>query len=97
MFMSEELMLGIKQYGRWNMQQFVARSQEMIDVVTYLRAERMLEMFKVVSFITADSVNFSKRTNLSLISDELKGEANTGSKTFMEYSPTHLTICLEEG
>jgi hypothetical protein len=63
MFMGEELMRGIEQYGRWNMQEFVARSQEVIDVLSYLRAERMLEMFKVMSFITADSYHFSKKTD----------------------------------
>jgi hypothetical protein len=97
MFMGEELMRGIEQYGRWNMQEFVARSQEMIDVLTYLRAERILEMFKVVSFITVDSVNFSRRTNLSPIFDESEGAANTGSKRFNEWGRTDFTICLEEG
>jgi len=80
MFMSEELMRGIEQYGRWNMQEFVARSQEMIDVLTYLRAERALEMFKALSFMTADSVNFSKRTNLSPLSDEPEEGVNPPSK-----------------
>jgi hypothetical protein len=41
-------------------------------------------MFKVVSFITADSIHFSRRTNLSPISDESEGEENTGSKRFKE-------------
>jgi hypothetical protein len=63
MFMGEELMRGIEQYGRWNMQEFVARSQEVMDVLAYLRAERVLEMFKVTSFVTADSCHFSKRTD----------------------------------
>lgn len=63
MFMGEELMRGIEQYGRWNMQEFVARSQEVMDVLAYLRAERVLEMFKVMSFVTADSYHFSKRTD----------------------------------
>ena len=84
MLMDEELLRGIEQYGRWNMQQFVARSQEMIDVVTYLRAERILEIFKVASFITADSVNFSRRTNLSLISDELEGRNPHGQQESYE-------------
>jgi len=80
MFMGEELIRGIEQYGRWNMQEFVARSQEMIDVLTYLRAERALEMLKALSFITADSVNFSKRTNLSSLSDEPEEEVNPPSR-----------------
>jgi hypothetical protein len=73
MFMGEELMRGIEQYGRWNTQEFVARSQEITDVLMYLRAERMLEMFKVVSFVTADSYHFSRRTVSSLSLDEIRG------------------------
>ena len=48
MLISEELMLGIEQYGRWNIQEFVAESQDMMDVLIYLRAERILEMSKVM-------------------------------------------------
>jgi hypothetical protein len=80
MFIGEELMRGIEQYGRWNMQEFVARSQEMIDVLTYLRAERTIEMFKVVSFITVDSIHFSRRTDPSPISDEVNGRGECGEK-----------------
>jgi hypothetical protein len=97
MLMDEELLRGIEQYGRWNVQEFVARSQEMVDVLAYLRAERAFRMFKVVSFITVDLIHFSKRTNLSLISDESEGEANTGSKRSKEKGPTDFTICSEEG
>jgi len=97
MLMDEELLRGIEQYGRWNVQEFVARSQEMVDVLAYLRAERTFRMFKIVSFITVDSIHFSKRTNLSPISDESEGEANTGSKRFKEKGPTDFTICSEEG
>jgi hypothetical protein len=73
MLMGEELMQGIEHFGRWHTQEFVARSQEIIDVLTYLRAERTLEMFKVASFITVDSIHFSRKTNLSPTSDETRG------------------------
>ena len=73
MFMSDEFMRGIEHYGRWHIQEFVARSQEMIDVLTYLRAERTLEMFKAASFMTVDSVHFLKRTDPSPFSDEAHG------------------------
>jgi len=73
MFMGEELMQGIEQYGRWNMQEFVARSQEITDVLTYLRAERTLEMFKAVSFVTADSYHFSRITDPSPSPDAFSG------------------------
>ena len=65
MLISEELMSGIEQYGRVNVQEFVAESQDMMDVLIYLRAERILEMTKVMSFVTVDSVNFERRTGLS--------------------------------
>jgi hypothetical protein len=64
MLISEELMLGIEQYGRWNVQECVAGSQAMVDVLIYLRAERILEMTKVMSFVTEDSVNFERRAGL---------------------------------
>jgi len=80
MLMGEEVMRGIEHYGRWHTQEFVARSQEMIDVLTYLRAERTLEMFKVVSFITVDSIHFSRRTDPSPISDEVDGRGERGEQ-----------------
>ncbi len=75
MLKGEELLLGIEQYGRWNMQEFVARSQDMTDVLTYLRAERVLAMVKAISFVTVDSVSFEKRTSLLPLSDEIGGES----------------------
>ena len=44
-----ELMQWIEQFGRWNVQEFVAGSQDMMDVLIYLRAERILEMNKLRS------------------------------------------------
>ncbi len=80
MLMGEEWLQGIEHFGRWHVQEFVARSQEIIDVLTYLRAERTLEMFKVVSFITVDSIHFSRRTDLSPVSDELTGTSQHGEQ-----------------
>ena len=65
-----ELMQWIEQFGRWNVQEFVAGSQDMMDVLIYLRAERVLEMNKVMSFVTVDSVNFEKRTSFPPIAEE---------------------------
>ena len=75
MLISEELMLGIEQYGRWNFQEFVAESQDMMDVLIYLRGERILEMSQVMSFVTVDSVTFERRTSLSSISGEIRGQS----------------------
>jgi hypothetical protein len=78
MIISEELMLGIEQYSPWNFRDFVAKSQDIMDVLIYLRAERILEMTKVMSFVTVDSVNFERRTGIpSPARSEEK--ANTGN------------------
>ena len=82
MLMDEELIWGIEQYGRWNMQEFVARSQEMMDVLTYLRAERIPETFKVMAFVTMDPVSFLRRTNLSPISDEIRANSQHWKQEF---------------
>ena len=74
MLIGEELILGIEQYGRWNIQEFVARSQDMMDVLTYLRAERILEMFKGMSFVTIDSVRFERKTDFWSSPDGIKGQ-----------------------
>ena len=60
-----ELMQWIENFGRWNVQEFLAKRQDMRDVLTYLRAERSLEMVKVMPFVTADLVTFEKRTSLT--------------------------------
>ncbi len=65
-----ELMQWIELFGRWNVQEFVAASQDMMDVLIYLRAERILEMNKVTSFVTVDSINFEKRTRFLPIVEE---------------------------
>jgi hypothetical protein len=65
-----ELMQWIDQFGRWNVQEFVAKSRYMSDVFTYLKAERSLELAKVMPFVTSDSVSFEKRTGFPLIAEE---------------------------
>ena len=63
-----ELMLWIEHFGRWNVQELVANRQDTRDVITYLRAERSLELAKVMPFVTSDSVSFEKR--IPLITEE---------------------------
>ena len=65
-----ELMQWIEQFGRWNVQEFVAESRDMRDVLIYLKAERSLELAKVMSFVTVDSVSFEKRTSFPPIAEE---------------------------
>jgi hypothetical protein len=65
-----ELMLWIEQFGRWNVQTFVAKSRYVSDVLTYLKAERSLELAKVMPFVTSDSIIFEKRTGFPIIAEE---------------------------
>ena len=55
-----EVMEWIEHFGRWNVQELVAQRQDMWDVITYLRAERSLELAKVMAFVTSDSVLFER-------------------------------------
>jgi len=68
-----ELMQWIEQFGRWNVQEFVAKRQDMRDVLTYLKVERSLELAKVMPFVTSDSVSFERR-HLSLRKAEICAE-----------------------
>jgi hypothetical protein len=70
MFTGEELMQWIEHFGRWNVQEFVAKSQDMRDVLTYLRAERSLKLAKAMPFMTSDSVRFEKRTSFTPVAEE---------------------------
>jgi len=64
-----ELMQWMEQFGRWSVQEFVAKSRDIRDVLTYLKAERSLELAKVMPFVTSDSVSFEKRTGFPLIAE----------------------------
>jgi uncharacterized protein YpiB (UPF0302 family) len=65
-----ELMQWIEQFGRWNVQEFVAKSRDMTDVLAYLKAERSLQLAKVMPFVTSDSVSFEKRASFPPIAEE---------------------------
>jgi hypothetical protein len=65
-----ELIEWIVQFGRWNVQEFVAKSRYLNDVLAYLKAERGLELAKVMPFVTSDSVSFQKRASFSPIAEE---------------------------
>ena len=69
MLTAVELMQWIEQFGRWNVQEFLAKGQDMRDVLTYLRVERVLEMVKVMPFVTADTVSFKKRTGFPPVAE----------------------------
>jgi hypothetical protein len=71
MLSDAELMLWIEQFGRWTGQEFVTKSQDRRDVLTYLRAERSLELAKVMPFVTVDLARFESRISPPTISDEI--------------------------
>jgi hypothetical protein len=66
-----ELMQWIEHFSRWNVQELVAKRQDMRDVITYLRTERSLKLAKVMPFVTVDLVRFESRISLPAISDEI--------------------------
>jgi hypothetical protein len=86
-----ELMQWIEHFGRWNVQEFVVESQDIGDVLTYLRAERVLEMVKAMPFMTADTVSFEKRTSLTPIAEGSELCAENGLR-----QDTHLVIEKKE-
>jgi hypothetical protein len=63
MIRNEELMQFLLHYGRGMSQDFVTRSDDINDVIYYLRVEREFEILKVTSFVTTNLVNFEKRTS----------------------------------
>jgi hypothetical protein len=82
MLKGKELIRGLEQFGRWNVQDLVTRSRNMKDVLTYLQAERIFELFSVTSFSTKDSVKFEKRTGLPFIAGPLPAESGSPSNAF---------------
>lgn len=57
----EEFMSSINPYGRGNIQDFISRSQDISDILTYLQAELSLEMARVMSCVTTNFVDFERR------------------------------------
>ena len=82
-----ELMQWIEHFGRWNVQELVAKRQDMRDVITYLRAERSLELAKVMAFVTSDSVLFGKGRSFLPITEASELYAEGGLR-----QDTHLVI-----
>ncbi len=70
MVRNDELMSSIVRFGRGNIQDFVARSQSMSDVISYIQAERFLEVNMITSFVTSDMIHFERK----------KGSGSNGSK-----------------
>ena len=74
MIRNEDLMQFLLQYGRGMSQDFVTRSDNINDVIYYLRVECEFEVLKLTSFVTTNLVNFERRTGVSSGSREAPRE-----------------------
>ena len=61
---SDELLSCLTRYGRSYIQDFVASSRDISDVVTYLRVEFILNLAGAMSFRTKDSVSFEREESI---------------------------------
>ena len=62
MIRNEDLMQLLLCYGRGMSQDFVTKSDNINDVIYYLRAECEFEILKLTSFVTTNLIHFEKRT-----------------------------------
>jgi len=60
MMLHEEVLAGLIRFGRGNVQDFIARSNDVNDVVTYLWVELGFNLARSSSFETTDLVTFKK-------------------------------------
>ena len=63
MIRDEELLACFVCYGRAPVQDFVTRSRNIQDTLQYLQMERVLEVFRLTSFVTKDLRSFERRKN----------------------------------
>jgi hypothetical protein len=77
MMKGEDLMFGLVCWGRGMVQDFVARSQDVTDVINYLHAERGMEIAKKISFVTTDNVTFERKEFFRTASERPQDVAQT--------------------
>lgn len=77
MIRNEDLMQLLLCYGRGMSQDFVTRSDNINDVIYYLRAECEFEILKLTSFVTTNLIHFEKRTALSSTSGRVPLDMNS--------------------
>jgi len=63
MVRDEDLLACFICYGRAPVQDFVTRSRNIQDTIQYLQMERVLEVFRLTSFVTKDLRSFERRKN----------------------------------
>ena len=69
MMKGEDLMFGLVCWGRGIVQDFVARSQDVTDVINYLHAERGMEIATKIAFVTTDNVTFVRKEFFRTVSE----------------------------
>ena len=57
----EELMSGLIKFGRGNVHDFIARSNDVNDAATYLWVDLSFNLARVLSFETTNLVTFQKK------------------------------------
>jgi len=57
----EELISGLIKFGRGNVQEFVIRSENLNDAISYLWAELLFDLNQYSTFKTKDLLNFEKK------------------------------------
>jgi hypothetical protein len=72
MVRDEELLACFVCYGRAPVQDFVTRSRNIRDTLQYLQMERVLEVYRLTSFVTKDLKNFEKTKNSLWSSDQTR-------------------------
>ncbi len=75
MMLHEEVMAGLIRFGRGNVQDFIAKSSDVNDVVTYLWVELGFNLARLSSFETTDLVTF-KKNNLVYTLYQAKDQGN---------------------
>jgi len=73
----EDLMFGLVCWGRSTVQDFVARSQDVTDVINYLHAERGMEIAKKISFVTTDNLTFERKEFFRTVVEKPQDVAQT--------------------
>ena len=89
----EELMSGLMLFGRRNVHDFVVRSNDVNDALTYLWVELGFELARVSSFETTNLVTFEKKEVLRYT---LYQPQNRNHQSISQ-NITHAEINEEEG
>jgi len=93
MLRNEELMSGLIRFGQGNMHDFIVRSNDVNDAVTYLWVELGFDLARVSSFETTNLVTFEKKEVLRYSLYQAK---NQGHQSISQ-NITHAKNNQEEG